>query len=353
MASQIQSSSRQAPKWAQKLPGIMEAAHMVGSAIMVALQTAIAGVGVLLILAGVLVVEVDRVAWGVMVIKDNWPAAMLGATVLVLLLLTLEFVIHYTEARANWYEAQQQFSVRLWLQGVGYRLGISSNWQPRAKSPAHAIRSYARLLTMSILALALLGSMRTSIEAAQGAWHVAIVSILTTATLAEFTTWAGGLLYAYALVFGAQRITSYVAVRASEMIATLEAQQAEVTPEVTSQNVDSLPTVAIVDIFDTQPLPHDVEEDTQPVTPIRNSQLDGATVTATVAGDTGEYDTSSYTGIGRTMDATVTAGVAAQHTERHCLTCNKTLRNMSPKARYCSATCRAEAARKRNKASVN
>jgi len=196
-----------------------ELMHNISGGLMLLGQTIISAFFVLVILWLVLDVEIKRVAHGIELFEASPELANKGAFVLVMMLMTLEFVIHYIEAKHGYHEPKKErFSFRLWLRKFDYLWGEKETWEAQYKSPAHDIRNYAKLLTRTILALALGGSMSSTIAGIDGNWVQGIQSIIFDSSLIEIVEWSGGLLFALALVIGAQRLTSYVAQRASETL---------------------------------------------------------------------------------------------------------------------------------------
>jgi len=201
-----------------------EATHHFSGVLMVIGQTLISAFGVLIILAIVIYVEIHRVAEGISLFDDS--SSVLGAAVLVLTLLTLEFIIHYVETKNGFDDNQHSaFSLRLFFQWLGYFVGLSPDWKPRLLSPAQQIKTYSKLLTITILALALAGSMKPAISSVQGTWIQGLQSVIWQSSLLEIVEWLSGVLFALTLVIGSQRITAYVAQRASETLATGEQTQ--------------------------------------------------------------------------------------------------------------------------------
>lgn len=201
-----------------------ELMHNLSGAIMLFGQTLISAFFVVIILCLVLFVEIQRVAHGIQLFEQSPKSAYTGAFVLVMMLLTLEFVIHYIESKSDYHqERKSDFSLRHFGQWFLYFIGYQDKdkgitWQARLKSPAQAIKSYSRLLTMTILALALGGSMSDALANVSGNWMQGLQTILLESSLLEIVEWSGGLLFALALVVGAQRLTAYVAQRASETL---------------------------------------------------------------------------------------------------------------------------------------
>ncbi len=186
-------------------PRFLEALIGAGEVILTLTQTLIIAFGVPTVLVLLLIVEQQRVVHGITLFETDASLASFAATALVLLNLTLEFTIEYIENRAGFSaETSTKFSLRTWLQQAAYWLGIGRNWNPRTNSPAQRYKQLLRLVTFSILALALAGSMRSVIEQAEGTWLQALGNVMTQSSLAQMMTWLGGLLFAAAAVLAAQ-----------------------------------------------------------------------------------------------------------------------------------------------------
>ncbi|MEO0599102.1 MAG: hypothetical protein AAF126_23535, partial [Chloroflexota bacterium] len=165
-----------------------------------------------------------------------------------------------------------------WVQNAKYWFGITDNWQPRHKSPAHSIKVYSRLLTVTILVLALAGSMRDAISQVEGNWVQGIQSIATDSSLSEIVEWSGGLLFALALVVGAQRLTAYIAQRASETNQqAVSADDSSETPLADDYNQDIEPETPQATLKPDYLSEFEYEyvdsEDTEPVSPAWLNEL--------------------------------------------------------------------------------
>lgn len=232
-----------------------EMMHNVSGALMLGGQTLISAFFVIVILILVLAVEIQRVAHGILLFEQSTNLSYLGAFVLVMMLLTLEFVIHYVESKTGYHQQQKShFSLRILWRWLKYVSGYENTdngvtWNERLKSPAHSIKSYSRLLTVTILALALGGSMSETLASVSGNWMTGLQTIALESSLLEIVEWSGGLLFALALVIGAQRLTAYVAQRASETLAQ-SSQDEYVDSEI---NINPLENHQ--DLLDTQPSP--------------------------------------------------------------------------------------------------
>jgi hypothetical protein len=211
-----------ADRFNQYYPRLLAALRGVGDTSTALTQTLLVGPGVLLVLVMLLIVEQQRVYHGVSLFEVHSALASFAATSLVILNLSLELLIHHVEHRAGWAEpTRNEFSLRLWAERLAYMLGRSEKWAARPKSPALRFKVVLRLVTFSILVLALAGSMRTVIEKSEGRWLDALGAIVRDSSLIDMATWAGGLLFAAAAVLSAQALSQYVARRAVEIASSL------------------------------------------------------------------------------------------------------------------------------------
>lgn len=205
-------------RWNDIYPRFLEALVNIGDVLMTITQTIFVSIGVPVVLVLLLIVEHQRVLHGIALFEVDYNLASFAAFSLVILNLVLEFQVHHIEHREGYtQELGNRWSLRLWWKQQAYRLGIGDEWQPQALSPAQRYRSLLRLVTFTILALALAGSMRTVIEVQPGAWYQAIGSIITDSSLLDLTIWMGGLLFAAAAVLSAQGLSRYVAIRVVEI----------------------------------------------------------------------------------------------------------------------------------------
>jgi hypothetical protein len=158
--------------------------------------------------------------------EHDLTLAAFAAWALVLLNLTLEFAVEYIEHNAG-YQSEHpfRFSLRLWRQNLAYALGLGADWHEQTGSPAQRFRRLLTLVTWTILALALAGSMRAVIAETEGAWYEAIAHILLESSLLDMLTWTGGLLFAAAAVFSVQGLSRYVAVRCIDILSRMEAHE--------------------------------------------------------------------------------------------------------------------------------
>lgn len=204
-------------------PKLLQFIGHAGDTLITTAQQLIASFGVPVALVMLLIVEHHRVYEGIVLFDANPTFASFAALALVALNLILELLIHHVEHAAGYTDATRHAaSLRLWWSNMAYRLGLSAQWTPRALSPAARYKAYLRLVTFTILALALVGSMRVVIAQYDTlAWHAALVEIVTSSSLLMLLTWLGGLLFAAAAVLSAQALTRYVAIRTVEIRATM------------------------------------------------------------------------------------------------------------------------------------
>lgn len=206
-------------------PRILSALHSIGDTALALSRTVIVAFFVPVVLALLLIVEINRVSLGVGLFEPDGAIAAFAATSIVLLNLTIELVIDYTETRAAYAERRaRRWSLRLLAIDLAYRLGIGQDWQPLELSPAARYRRLRSIVTCAILALALAGSMRTAIETTPGTWYQALGAILTQSTLSTASVWVSGVIFAFAAVLSAQSLSRYVSVRTVEVLAAMNAQ---------------------------------------------------------------------------------------------------------------------------------
>ncbi len=203
------------PKFLQSLLGI-------GDVFITLTQTLLIAFGVPGLLIMLLIVEQQRVEHGMALFEVIGTLAGFSATVLVLANLVFELLISWKENRADYPEPPKyEFSFRILASRLAYMLGRSSEWQPRPKSPAQRFKTVLRVITFTILVLALAGSMRSVIQDTKGSWSDAIEYVLTQSTLLQAATWLGGLLFAFAAVLSAQALSQYVAQKVIEIVAIM------------------------------------------------------------------------------------------------------------------------------------
>ena len=217
------------------LDGTVESLLKVGDLLMLFTQTAIVAFGVPLMLAFFIVVEQHRVMGGIQLFEVEAQAAAFAAWALVLVNLTIGFVIVYRESKAkNRPKDQRQDhaykpSLRLRARDWQYWLGMGKSWKPQRDTIAHLEVKLSKLIKLSILLLALGGSMRAQIDkvsvqstAEAIDWQTGITQLLTTSTLKDMITWAAGLVFAFAVVRAVEVLSRYVALRVNDIRADMK-----------------------------------------------------------------------------------------------------------------------------------
>jgi hypothetical protein len=207
-------------------PKFLQSLIYIGELLLTLSQTVIISFGIPLVLIFLLIVEHARIVHGLELFEADAALATFAGWALVLTNLVLEFQVHHIEQKeAYTEESKVKFSLRIWARNLSYIFGKGKDWQERPLSPAHRYRQLLSLVTFTILALALTGSMKSVIEQQSGAWYQALWAIVTESSLLKMMTWLGGLLFALAAVLSAQGLSRYVAIRCSEIIARMEASQ--------------------------------------------------------------------------------------------------------------------------------
>lgn len=201
-----------------------------GETVLTLSQTVLTALGVPVVLVLLLIVEHQRVVHGIELFESDRSLASFAALALVLLNLVLEFLTHYIEHQHGYTpDRETQRSLRIWAANAAYFIGMGDKWRARPLSPAARYKRLLRLVTFSILALALVGSMKSVIDDYESAWYDALVQIIEQSDLLTIMTWAGGLLFAGAAVLSAQGLTRYVALRVVEILAAMHTAESRET----------------------------------------------------------------------------------------------------------------------------
>lgn len=226
-------TSKAAKGWVDRFnrfyPKFLEALLGIGDVLITAAHTILIAFGIPILLVALMTVEQQRVYFGAMLIDGREALAIGVSWVLVLANLVAELIIHWEEHRKDWKEPDRyDFSLRLFLQQIGYVLGLNTNWKPRKKSPAFWARVILRFITLTILMLAIAGSMRDAMSTTGGAtWYEAIAYIFTRSSLLQMVTWIGGLALAFTFVTAAQGFSQYVAKKVIEIVAIMSSNAAD------------------------------------------------------------------------------------------------------------------------------
>jgi hypothetical protein len=206
----------------RRTPKILQSIEGASAVLFTMTRAIIVSFGVPVVLFLFLIVEQQRVAHGIALFETNEALASFAGWALVILNLTVEFMIEYTESQHRYQSTKHsQFSLRILGGQLAYFFGLTKHWQPLPLSPAHRYKRLLRMVTFTILILALAGSMRTVITQSDAVWYRAIEDIVLRSDLNEMITWASGLLFAGAGVLAAQGLSRYIAVRCVEIIVNM------------------------------------------------------------------------------------------------------------------------------------
>ena len=249
--------------WADRFmswyPKLLEAIANAGNILITFSQAVIVNIGVPLVLILLLIVEQQRVFHGIELFEASHELAAFAATSLVILNLVLEVIAHHVEY-AKGYEAERgkRWSLRIAYRNFLYRIGWGDDWKEQQLSPAQWAHNLLRIVTFTILALALAGSMRMVIEQTTGAWYSALWAILTQSSLLDMMTWLGGLLFAAAAVLSAQGLSRYVAIRTVEIRASMVINNNDDLQEATDQAAAISAYAILVGKLEKQSTKHEV-----------------------------------------------------------------------------------------------
>jgi hypothetical protein len=216
-------------------PKLLQFIIGLGETVLTFAQTVIVSLGVPVVLVLLLVVEHQRVVHGIQLFEIDFNLASSAALALVISNLVLEFQIHHIEQMHGYKEdTGRRWSLRIWARNALYKAGISEQyigmsdnaWQEQLMSPAQRSKQLLRLVTFTILSLALVGSMKTAMSTYETlAWNEALIAIATKSNMTQLMTWISGLLSSLAFVLTAQGLSRYVAIRCVEIIAAMHQNQ--------------------------------------------------------------------------------------------------------------------------------
>lgn len=231
-AAALERESTWADKFMRWYPKLLNSIASAGNIVITFSQAVIVNLGVPVVLILLLIVEQQRVLHGIQLFEINLNLASFAAWSMVILNLCLEIIAHHVEYTHDYHaERGKKWSARIWVKNMAYRLGLGDNWSVQELSPAQWAHNLLRIVTFTILALALAGSMRVVIEQQSGAWYTALYSIVTQSSLLDILTWLGGLLFAAAAVLSAQGLSRYVAIRTVEIRRDMVTDDSDLTEQ--------------------------------------------------------------------------------------------------------------------------
>jgi hypothetical protein len=204
-------------------PKFIKALHGIGDVLSMLAQTISVAFGVPIVLGIVLYVEQQRVYYGISLFEVHGWIATLCAIALVASNLILEMLISWVEHQAG-YKAppRQKLSLHHIKQWWHYFRGDDTT--PRNHSPALRFKNVLRLVTWTILILALSGSMTDVIAKTEGDWRTAISAVLIDSSLLEIVKWIGGFVFALTVVLVAQVFSQYIAEKVIVIASIMESQ---------------------------------------------------------------------------------------------------------------------------------
>lgn len=214
-------------------------------------RTVLVTFGVPIALVFIMFVEQDRIYHGILIFeKNNDFLVRLAACVLVILNGVLEFLIVYEYDKKGFSEPpHMRWSGRIMMRSMIYKIGFS---EPKEMPPAHKYRMTLSIVTFTILALALMGSMKGVIGEYDGlAWHQALSKVLLDSSLSNFMTWVGGVLFAYTLVIAAQTLSNYLAVHTTTVINAIKQSADEIKTAIEQEKIEAQ---RVEDIITSEPI---------------------------------------------------------------------------------------------------
>lgn len=223
--------------WQQFLNRILASLITLSDVLMVFMQTLIISFGTMILMALLLWVEQDAVSHGVAVYEAAPDKAAAAAAILVLFNFAVKFWEVYIEDKARDQrtryrpDKQYAFSLRNLASSLLYFLGIGKGWKRRELSPATGFAHIRRVITVTMLCLAFIGRTHDAIqkvsviEEKSIAWQQGLGLIFANSTLADITVWITALIFTFAAVIAAQRLTQYIAVRVVEIMQRLSAHR--------------------------------------------------------------------------------------------------------------------------------
>jgi hypothetical protein len=290
----------------------------IGDVLITAVHTVLIAFGVPILLIALMTVEQQRVFFGAMLIDGRESLATGIAWVLVLANLVAELIVHWEEHRKGWIEpARYDFSLRLMWQRIAYLFGIDKH--PREKSPAFWARLILRCITVTILALAVAGSMQAAMNSTGAVnWADALVLIVTRSTLLQMVTWIGGLMLAFTFVISAQGFSQYVAKKVIEIVAIMQGNADDKPRRI----ADAAGLTAAMYLYGR----------------LKENQRQRRVMATVTAADMPAQNVD--------LSGTVAVTVldAGETVKRYCVNCKKLLpKNARPNRKYCSDACKTKA----------
>lgn len=208
----------------ERYPRWQDSADKFGNLSMALIKLFSVNVFAFVILFGVSVAEIARVLIGLLAVESNSVVALILSTVLVLLVVFLNFGAYYLEREADYVApSAYHWSLRIFKEDMKYLLGrdVSSTengqWAIRKKSPARLMNLAKWFTQLAVSFIALYGAMFGTIKDHKGNYIEALRSILTESSLREMGSWVNGILITASILIGSAAMLYYVVTRASKL----------------------------------------------------------------------------------------------------------------------------------------
>lgn len=199
------------PEWFQAFERFIIAT---GNTLVEALMLVLSYVMPPIAILGLTYAEIQRVALGVALFDS--PRAMMLAVVMVASFVTLTVIRAGMVARQSDH-ARPVWSLRLWLSGVAYTLGVG-RWKQRNRTDVQKLDTVIGRLGLLIVVLGTAGSMQSKLAVMPGTWWRGLIAIFTESTLIDFLAFMGGFLLTAALLSAVPYTVEYVYGRFSRLV---------------------------------------------------------------------------------------------------------------------------------------
>lgn len=217
-------------------PKLINLVNEISNVIFTILKTFLNTIFLVPILGGVLLVEIPRVQSGVKIFDSDESHSLLAACVLVLSLLTFQFLVLYIEAQEKKEKVKKyKFSLRLLFRNLKYFIGFE---EPVEKSLANRYERVTSLLEFGVIFLSVVGSLQPSIAiaaASEKPWHEALIDIIFNSNADVFFDAAVGIVFAVVIVRTSTTIARYVGEKATDALVEMENKRVLVVDKINKQ----------------------------------------------------------------------------------------------------------------------
>lgn len=200
------------------------------------LKTLLNTIVLLPILVGVLAVEIPRVQLGIQIFDKDVQHSALGASVLVLSLLTFQFLLLYIESQSEYVrKIKYKFSLRLLFTNLKYFVGLE---KLEEKHNVSKYESVTKLIEFGVIFLSAVGSLQESIKVATEkklSWHQAIIDIIINSDAKTFFDAAVSIVFAVVIVRMSTTLTYHIGQVAIDALANMKVRHQEVIDKFNAQ----------------------------------------------------------------------------------------------------------------------